>query len=295
MSNKKTAIMIDSEFGYTEKDAREKGFNFVPVIIYWDEKEGYSGIDFTLEYVYKNLDKDVKFRTATTPIGMIQEEYRKALKDADEVLFIPISKHLSSQMSSARLAAEDDEFKGKVHVYESEFIGPWIYYHRDTLVKYMNDGKTAKEISDRLDILKGTMFGYLFPTSMKRLYASGRISKAAYIAGSLLKIIPVVPIADGKLLDKGVIKKRSATKAIKVVFDQCIDRYKEVEAKGYKPKILSCTLGGDENADILVEMEKYFEDNGYKIEGRTYLPTAIVGHVGTGGIGVGITIDLPED
>ncbi|BDU67645.1 MAG: hypothetical protein TYPL_2980 [Candidatus Tyloplasma litorale] len=285
---KKVAIMVDSEMGWSEKEARQKGFNFVPIIINWNGKEGYSGVDYTLDFVYKNLNNDTVFKTSTSKIGEIQEEYRRALETAEHVLFIPISKHLSSQVNSGKLAAENEEFKGKITVYDSEFIGPWLLSMSSILEEMMEKDASLEEFIEVLDLQRGNMFGWLFPKGLERLKASGRLSKAAYLAGSLLKIVPVTPIVNGMLEANGVIKTRSVEKALDAVVSNTIKKYHELTAKGLKVEIL-CTVLGEENEDF-VKLQEKFKEKGFENLGKTWLPSAIIGHVGIGGVGAGVTI-----
>lgn len=290
---KKVAIMIDSEFGFSEVEAREKGFFFIPVVITIDGKEGYSGVDYTLEYIYDNLKEDTEFKTAASKLGMFQEEYRKALKDHEHVLFIGISKHLSSQINSARIAAEEDEFKGKVTVYDSEFIGPWLLNLSDKLLKMIDEDSELESFISILDKQRGNMFAWLFPKNLERLYASGRLSKAQYVAGSLLKITPVSPIVNGSLTGAGVIKTRSPEKAILAIVENTIEKVNELREQGFKVKILSVNLGRE--TEKIIALEEAFKESGYPVEQRTWLPAAIVGHVGIGGVGAGIAIDSDDD
>lgn len=294
MENKrKVAIMIDSEVGWSEKEARKMGFFYVPIVIYWNDKQGYSGIDYDLKFIYDNLDKNTDFKTATSEIGMIQDEYRKALKTADHVLFIPISKHLSSQVNSGKIAADDDEFRDKVTVYDSEFIGPWILAMSEKLVEMMKNDSTLDEYLKILDESRGNMFGWLFPKNLERLKASGRLSKAAYIAGSLLRIVPVTPIINGKLSSEGIIKTRSVDKALDVIVKNSIKKYKELTKKGLNVEILFVILGKEN--DELKKLKKKFSDNGFENVGKTWLPPAVVGHVGLNGLGAGVSIKFEKE
>lgn len=289
---KKVAIILDSECGWTEKEARDRGFGFVPIIIIIDGKEGYSGVDYTLEYIYENLKKETNFKTSTSTLGMFEEEYRAALKDAEHVLFLGISKHLSSQNNSAKLVADMDEFAGKVTVYDTEFIGPWLLRLTDKLVSLMEEDADLNKILKMLDSQRGNMYGWLLPKNLDRVYSGGRLSKAQYIAGSLLKITPVMPVINGSISDHGIVKTRSIDKGLEVIVNNTVNKYKEMIKDGKRAEILITCLGNkDEKYDKIVLL---FKEKGFDNITLTWCPAAIVGHVGLGGIGAGIGID-PED
>ncbi len=284
----KVAIMIDSEFGITEKEARESGFNFVPVIIMFDGKEMKSNVDLTLDYIYDNLTVNVEYKTSAPKYGDIENEYREALKNSDHVLYIPLSKHLSSAYNTAKLISNEDEFKGKVTVYESEFIGPWIMYYKERFINMM---KADAPLEDYIDVLNlqndGVMKAWLFPKNLDRVYASGRLTKAQYLAGSLLKIIPIIPAIQGSISDGGIIKTRSIKKAINTIVDKTIELKNELLLKGKDPIIIIACLSDPKKNEYLSELKSAFKEKGYENLEVSYLPPAITGHVGVGGIGAG--------
>ncbi len=293
---KKVAIMIDSEFGITETEARELGFNFVPVIIIFDGKEMKSNVDLTLDFIYKNLTPKTDYKTAAPKYGDIENEYREALKTHEHVLYIPISKHLSSTYNTAKLIADEDEFKGKVTVYESEFIGPWIMYYKERLLNMM---AADAPLQDYIDILSlqndGVMKAWLFPKNLDRVYASGRLSKAQYLAGSLLKITPVMPVIQGAINNGGVIKTRSIAKAINTVVENTIAYKDELESQGKEAEMLIACLDMPERNEFLSMMKDAFKEKGYKNIKETWLPPAITGHVGIGGVGAGCVIKVNSE
>ncbi len=294
MAKKKVAFMIDSEMGWSEKQAREKGYFYVPVIFYWNGKEGLSGIDYTLEYMYENLTKETDFKTSASSIGLFQEEYRRALKEAEHILFVPISKHFSSQINAARMAADDPEFEGKVTIYDSEFIGPWLLVADKRLESMVKHDAPLEKFIETLDRQRGNMRAWLFPKNLERLKASGRLSKTAYMAGTLLKVLPITPIINGMLDPTGVVKTRSPEKAINKIVENCIELYEELKADGNDVEILFTTCGSIETNIYVDMLKKAFAEKGHPDVPATWLPAAVVGHVGLGGIGAGVGFKFKE-
>ncbi len=295
MTKKKVAIMIDSEFGWSEKQAREKGYFFVPIVFEIDGKKGYSGIDYTLDWIYENLNKDTVFKTSTSEMGMIQEEYKKALEVADHVLYIPLTKHFSSQMNSARLAAVDAGIEDKVTVYESEFISPWQLVMDEKLTGMMRRDASLEDYIEVLDSQRGKMFAWLFPDGLERLKASGRLSRAAYMAGTLLKITPVTPVINGMLDPNGVVKARSKDKALDKIVDNTINKYNEMKAEGLDVQILLAVLGNEKGNAFVEDLRARFAAKGIPEVPSTWVSAAVVGHVGLGGIGAGVAMRFSEE
>ncbi len=295
MTKKKVAIMIDSEFGWSEKEARERGYFFVPIVFEIDGVKGYSGVDYTLEWIYENLGKDTVFKTSTSEVGMIQEEYRRALEVAEHVLYIPLTKHFSSQMNSARLAAEDAGLSDKVTVYESEFISPWQLIMNDKFEAMMERDAELEEYIEVMERQRGNMFAWLFPNGLERLRASGRLSKAAYMAGTLLRITPVTPVINGMLDPNGVVKARSKDKALDKIVDNTIAKYEELKAKGLDVQILLAVLGNEDGNEFIDELRAKFAAKGVPEVPATWISAAVVGHVGLGGIGAGVGLRYQDE
>ena len=148
----KIGIVIDSSFGLTEEEAHKRGMYFVPIIITVDGNEKRSGIDIDLNWLYDNLKPDSEFKTSACLRIDLVNEWRRALEKHDHLLHIPISKHISSTYSSACVLAENEEFKGKVTVYESSFIGPWFLNLVPKISEMIENGATLNQYLDLLNL-----------------------------------------------------------------------------------------------------------------------------------------------
>ena len=288
----KTGIIIDSSFGITEKEAKKVGLYFIPIMVIMDGKEYKSGIDIDIDWLVKNLKKDSDFKTAACNPSEIINVYRKALKDNDHVIYIPISKHLSSTIETAKMISNEDEFKGKVTVYDSKFIGPWLLQFKDKFKNMIKGGATFDEFIEVLDSQKDRMIGWVYPNNLERLYHSGRLSRARYLSGSLLKITPIIEIKNGSLNDGEVIKTRSKEKAINIIVEKTLNSNNKIKNDGWKSKVIIVILG--EKGESYELMKKKFDDNNVKTITLS-LPSEILGHVGIGGIGAGAVYDVGDE
>lgn len=289
---KAVKVLVDSEFGLTEKEARDAGFGFVPILIEWDGKEMKSGIDATLEFIYANLTKETTFKTSAPTIGSIEEEYRRNLKEAEHVFVICLSKHLSSAVNVFELVARDPEFNGKVTVYDSEFIGPWALLNKERLISMMEANAPVEKYTRLLDKQEGNMWAWLFPGNLDRAYASGRLSKAQYLAGSLLRITPVMPVINGRIDNGGVVKTRSEEKAIIAVVDNTVNKFKELKDVGLDPIIMIARVNSESGSVHMDRIKEEFSKHGFENVPVTWLPPAVVGHIGIDGIGAGVAIKI---
>ncbi len=290
---KKVSLLVDSSMGLTKKEANEIGLNFVPIIASLNGKDYESGIDIDMQWLIDNLKKDSDFKTAACKPSDLIEAYKRGLKESEHVLYVPISKHLSSTIETAKMIANEDEFKGKVTVYDSEFIGPWLLQFKNLLKNMISKDASLEEFNEVFDSQKNEMIGWVCPKNLDRLYHSGRLSRAKYLSGSLLKITPIIEIKNGSLNNGEVIKARSKDKAIKIIVEKTIERKKQLEDLGKNTKVVVVTLGIEN--ELYDQMKKSFNDYGINEIFSLSLPTEILGHVGIGGIGGGCIIDIGEE
>lgn len=67
-------------------------------------------------------------------------------------------------------------------------------------VKLRNEGKNAKEIFEKLEILKGRIKLYACVDTLEYLHKGGRLSKTAYAVGTLANIKPIIYLSqEGKV------------------------------------------------------------------------------------------------
>ncbi len=89
-----------------------------------DGKEYKDGIDLTQDDLVNMMNSNTEIATAAATLGDIEKAYKDALEEADHVVYLPLTKGLSSSYNNAVMVANEDEFKGKVSVVDSEYITP---------------------------------------------------------------------------------------------------------------------------------------------------------------------------
>lgn len=291
----KVAIMVDSEFGLTETQARDIGFYFLPININIDGVEMKSNVDLTMEYLFKNLKKSTKISTSAPSILAFQEEFRKALKENDHVIYFSLTKHFSSINGTAILTSQEEEFKGKVTVYDSEFICPWLLYYKDRFLNMMKGDATLEEYLEVVSLQGQHMKGWVFPENLERVYAGGRLSKSQYIAGTLFRITPVIPIIQGRINNGGIIKTKSINKAIASIVKNSIDYLEELKNKGIEGEILIVCISNPNENEYLNDIIKLFSGRGYNDLTVKWTSPAIACHLGVGGIGAGVVVEVDKE
>lgn len=277
----KYKLIFDSTCGHSKTDVMNAGAGFVPITIEINGQTYLTGIDIDNKWVIENLKIEDETKTAAVPLGLIEEAYRDALKEAEHVVYFSISKGISSSYNNAVMVSNEDEFKGKVTVVESEFTTPILKPITMELIK------KSKEL-DFDEFMKLTEFYnrnqviFAMPGTMKRLYKSGRITKAQYIIGSLLKIQPIITYAEGDMTSRDTKKARGLKKATSQMFEMFKAEIKKPEFDGVS--IMPGIIAQGPNAEWFhKEATKALVEMGIpkEMHYNTELDAAPMTHVGT--------------
>lgn len=221
----KVAIMTDSNSGITQKEAKELGIFVLPMPFTIDGQEYEEDINLTQEEFYEKLMNDADIFTSQPAAGEVTKLFNKILEDYDEIVHIPMSSGLSGSCQTALMLAEDDDYKGKVYVVDSQRISVTQKWDVLDALELSKQGKSAKEIHDILMNNKMNATIYITVNTLDYLKKGGRITPAAAALGGLLKIKPILTI-QGEKLDS-FQKTRTMAKASKIMLESTIKDIKE--------------------------------------------------------------------
>ena len=190
-------IIVDSASDLTLEEANSMGLGLLSMkIIFGPEEEYKDGVDITKEEFFKKMESQDKLphTSQITPYDF-QEAFDEALKTYDEVLCISMSSKLSGSYQNAALVASS--YDGKVQVVDSENVCIGIRILIKYAISLVNEGKSAKEVADILNVEKKNVRVIALLDTLENLKKGGRISSTAAFVGALLNIKPVICIEDG--------------------------------------------------------------------------------------------------
>ena len=141
------------------------------------------------------MRKGAEVKTSLVSPALIRDTMESALKDGDDVLYIAISGGISGTCWSAELMAE--ELRGEYPDRMIRVLNTCGASLGEGLVvleaaKMLEKGCTADEIIRQAEENCGRMRQFFMVDDLKYLRRGGRISAAAQVAGSLLKIKPIL-------------------------------------------------------------------------------------------------------
>jgi len=219
-------IVSDSSCDLPQNLVDEHHISIVPFLVSFDSSTYYKeNIEITNKEFYKVLrtEKNVYPKTSLPTIENYADEFRKYTDmGMDVVCFSITSKFSGSHQSAVNAAALVNEELGEVKVYAVDSIQASAAQGAVVLeaVKMLNAGYSAKEIYEKINILKETSAFYITVDTLSYLQKGGRIGRANALAGSLLNIKPVMAMKDGELAP--IAKVRGRKKALGELLDHMV-------------------------------------------------------------------------
>ena len=227
----KVAIVTDSTASIPRELIKQYGIEVVPLLLHVDERTYRDRIDVkTPEELFQLVEKASKFPTTAAPApGEYAEVYRQLGRRGDSVFSLTISSVLSMTLNSATQAKElvKSELPDiNIEVFDSMSstggLGLMVLAAAQAAASGQGMAavvKIAEEVKSKINHL------YVFDT-LSYLAKSGRIHKAAAMAGNMLSMKPIteMPTSLGRAVV--VARPRTKKKALQVLLDMVKERVK---------------------------------------------------------------------
>lgn len=195
----KIAVVTDSNSGITQKQASEMGVFVLPMPFMIDGETYFEDITLTQEEFYKKLGDDADISTSQPSPESVMELWDAVLKDYDQIIHIPMSSGLSGSCETAMMLAADEPYEGKVFVVNNQRISVTQLQSVKDALLLIGQGADAAHVKERLEETKFDSSIFVTVDTLKYLKKGGRITPAAAMLGTLLKIKPVLSIFGEKL------------------------------------------------------------------------------------------------
>lgn len=291
----KIGLIFDSSCGKTKKEIESKGFGFIPLKITIDDKSYDAGININSNEVFEKMkNRSIKIKTSLPTGDSIISAFDKVLKNFERAIFIGISHKFSGTINAVKNIASDEKYKGKILIYDSLYSSPWIEAYMNDfeyLVKKYND---ENEIFQILDKAMPYQIGLLSPGDIWWFYKGGRINKLQYIAGSLMKMNPILTVKDGEIKKDEIPKIRTKNKTIEKMCGMILEVVNEIKKKKYNFHFITLNSTVNEYPEKVIEtVKRNFLVSKNKIF-RFNLSSEQSAHMGPGSFGLAIFISLKE-
>ena len=206
-------ILTDCAADLSPEEARSLGIMVAPLYIQFPGEE-INSADLTPDEFYNRLQAVApKIPTTAQPsAGIFANLYRKLAEAGEKVLSIHISSGLSGTIDSARMGAKEAS-DADVTVFDSMTLSGAQRFQVLAAALAAKSGWAKEAILNRLEkIRESTEVIYTLET-LEYLAHGGRIGRVQALAGSLLKIKPVIRVDrnDGKYSTVGKARTLKST------------------------------------------------------------------------------------
>lgn len=208
-------IVTDSLSDISQAEAKDLGIAVVPLNIHFADTVYKDNIDLSPDQFYQKLTEGEVYPTTSAPApGIFVELYKKLSQESDGILAVMASNKISAVHESALQA------KSMVTDCNVEVVNTWqLCGGLALLVRMANDaaksGAKLNEIAELVKINAPKTQNRMILDTLEYLKRGGRIGKAQALLGSILKIHPVIKLADGEVHPAG--KARNRAQAIEFI------------------------------------------------------------------------------
>lgn len=190
-------IVTDSNSGISQQEAKKLGISVLPMPFLINGEEFFEDVNLTQAEFFEHLAKDANVSTSQPSTLSVTELWDSLLKDGSEVVHIPMSSALSESCHTAENLAKN--YGGRVHVVDNQRISLTQKQSVYDALALAKQGKSGAEIREILLKTKLDSSIYISLETLKYLKKGGRLTPAAALIGTILKIKPVLQIQGGKL------------------------------------------------------------------------------------------------
>lgn len=285
----KVAIVTDSNSGITQKQGKDAGIYVVPMPFMMGEETYFEDISLSQEEFYERLASGADISTSQPAPASLMDLWKELLEDHDAVIHIPMSSGLSSACETAHALAAD--FEGKVRVVNNQRIS--VTQRQSVMeAKLMADrGLSAEEIQRVLEDTALCSTIYITVDTLEFLKKGGRITPAAALLGTFLKIKPVLTIQGEKLdaFAKARTMKQAKTMMVTAVKKDMEKRFNDPEGEN-----VHIAVAHTNNEAAALEFKKELMEQ-FPKTGEIYvdhLSLSVSCHIGPGALAVACTKKL---
>lgn len=236
-------VLVDSGSSIKFSEQEKYNVEIIPLRYLMGDKEYRDGLDESIDEFYEQLIGEKLFPKTSLPcLETLESKVKGYVEQGDEIIIITISSKISGTYNAI---CQLFEGVSSVHVVDSlsavgglRLIVEEINRNRDLPVE---------EILAKVEAIKPKIRVIAIPETLDYLMKGGRLSRGAWLFGSILNLKPLITITDG------VVKVASKKVGLKLAMKECVDYLQRWNCDPNYPVVPSYTYNSA-NLDKLVDM-----------------------------------------
>ncbi len=216
---KKVAVVTDGASSLTPAQGLDYGVHVAPVYVNFPDKTYQAGVDLDAGEFYRLLRANKKLPTTAQPTAQdFIRLYTDLAKQAEAIVTVVISRHMSATLQSA-LKAQEQFTAVPVHVIDSESVSLGLGITAFAAARAAAEGKSAQEVVQLVEHIKQSLNVIFTVETLEYLHKGGRIGGATAFLGAALSIKPILYVKDGRIepLERQRTRKRSVARVLDLV------------------------------------------------------------------------------
>ncbi len=290
---KAIGIITDSHSGITQKEAKQRKIQVLPMPFYVGDECCYEGVSLTRQEFLEKLRLGTEVKTSQPSPAEVLRIWDQALQEYEKVLYIPISSGLSGSYATSLMLAQEEPYAGRVLVVDSGRVSALLHRMVLDAQELIEEGYSAEEIRKVLEDSRDKMVIYIGVQTLENLRRGGRITPAAAALGTILNIKPVLQFDVGTL---DVFRKcRGFAKTKKTMLEamrhDLETRFKEWYDRGEISLLAASSAPPEETEKWVGEIKAAFPELEVMCDD---LSMGVSCHIGYGGLGIGCSCRPPR-
>lgn len=272
-------IITDSAADYSAQEIERRGITCIPMSVSFGDEHYMDGVNLTKEEFFEKLVSQPIFPKTAQPSPMaFMEQFKKAKETGDTVIAILISSELSGTLQAATMAKDMLEYD-KIYIVDSKSVTLGMRILIDRALVLREQGKSAEEIINELENLRGRIRIYAGLDTLEYLYKGGRLTRGEATVGNLVNLKPMVTVTQ-----QGNVELCGKQIGIRHVYKQLAKIVREDAPDMEYPIYFVYSYDKKNCAGFIQYLQKKELDFGVpKLRG---IGPTIGSHVGTGAFGI---------
>ena len=224
---RKVAVVTDSAANLPPELIARHHIIVVPLLLHWDGHEYRDGVDITPGELYHRLRQSTNGalpKTSTPSMGDFVRAYARAAQEAKAVVSIHLSAELSGVYQVA--CAASDLVDTPVHVLDCRTAAMGCGFVVLEAARAAEAGADVEHVLERARQVARRVRLYATLDTLTYLHRGGHVPAIASIAGSALKICPILTIENGpaRLAELPRTRRRAIARLLARMSDEVGDR-----------------------------------------------------------------------
>lgn len=224
----KIKLISDSTCDLSKELILQHNIDIVPLFVNFKDESYLDGVTLNVPQMYKKVE-ELKYlpKTAAASPGSFVEAFEKSLSLGYDIIYLGIGAGFSGTMQSAN-SAKSMINSDKIHLIDSANLSSGTGLLLLKAAKFIEEGDDVLTVISKIKVLIPKVRTQFVINTMEYLYKGGRCSGVAAIAGTLLKIKPIIKVVNGAMT-VGKKPRGKIETGIDVMIDDMFDHLDQVD------------------------------------------------------------------